>query len=224
MREHRTSLWHKATASGSRVFEGEGVQLSLPERHIYEDTKFLFLRTIAYPGHAVDEFVKFILHSFVRSPDGKVSGRTLWKGWKEWNGVDPSAETDEVAGIRRSEIIEHFRNTFNAGELVRARLDGKVQWLWRGYELTEAGGGPVGPDGTPSLQSTVEEQSEDDDGPDIEGARAVATYFSTTRTGEWRYRFRGERFSGDLYIEPEDGSPPPQRYELIAIPARGDDM
>ena len=157
MKEIRTPLWHRRAAGGSQIFEneGEGALMRLPARHIYDDTRLAFVRVTVYPGDDVDEFVTFLLRCVVRSPDGKVSGRTLWTGW---NGVDPSVESNKVAGITRSKIIEHFKDTFNVGKLVRRRLYREVRWLWQEYELSETVGGPSVPDRTPSIQSAVEER------------------------------------------------------------------
>jgi len=221
MKEHRAPLWYTRTANSSRIFEGEGVQLSLSEEHIYDDTRFVFVRTLAYPGHAVEEVLNFLLLSVVRDPDEKVSGRTLWKGWLKWNGLDPKDKATEVAGIARSEILEHFRNTFNAGEMVRGRLNGDVQWIWRGFDLIDTGGRT---DGTPSIQPTVEERSEDDDGPDIESARAVATLSRRTRADTWEYDVSGGGIvNGKIYTKDEDGYSPPERYEMILTPIGGDE-
>ena len=49
--------------------------------------------------------------------------------------MESAAETKEIAGVNRADIIEHFRDAFDAGEQVRRRLDGEVQWVWLGYEL-----------------------------------------------------------------------------------------
>lgn len=221
MREMRAPLWHKHYDDGGLIFENEqeGVLMRLPTQHVYDDTTIVFVRALVYPGKSVEELVQFLLRSVARRPDGKVSGRKLWSGWKKWNGIDPAVETEEIAGIGRSEIVGHFRNTFNAGGQVRRRLDGDVQWVWLGYELAEAGGEPFVPEGTAVSESPVDEQADDD--LDGEGARAVATFNRVSRAGTWEYEVSGGGIvNGKIYTEAREGSAPPQRLELTVKPVR----
>ena len=44
-------------------------------------------------------------------------------------------ESGEIAGLNWHDVPELFRTAFNAGEMVRKRLDGEAQRVWLGFEL-----------------------------------------------------------------------------------------
>ena len=73
----------------------------------------------------------FLFESVVHSPNGRVSGRKLWDALGGRQSVESAAETKEIAGVNRADIIEHFRDAFDAGEQVRRRSTGKCS----GYGL-----------------------------------------------------------------------------------------
>ena len=137
MEEIRAPLWWVRPAGGTQVFENKQrrILLRLPEERINEDTRFVIIRAIIYPDESVQAFMGFLFESVVHSPNGRVSGRKLWDAWAARHSVESAAETKEIAGVNRADIIEHFRDAFDAGEQVRRRLDGEVQWVWLGYEL-----------------------------------------------------------------------------------------
>ena len=217
-------VWWARSAGGAQVFENEqkGLRYRLPGVRIDEDTRFLIVRAIRYPDDSVEEFIQFLYESVVQSPDGRVSARKLWHAWAARHSVDSAAETEDIAGVNRADIIEHFRDAFDVGEQVRRRLDGEVQWVWLGYELNETGGVRAALAETlPAQLKAVERASETDD-PDIEGVPLKVELFGRTKTGKWRYRIRGDGVSGDLYTEADDESPPPRLLELIIKP-KGED-
>ena len=137
MEEIRAPLWWVRPGEGTQFFENmqRGILLRLSEERINEDTRFVIIRAIIYPDESVQAFMGFLFESVVHSPNGRVSGRKLWDAWAARHSVESAAETKEIAGVNRADIIEHFRDAFDAGEQVRRRLDGKVQWVWLGYEL-----------------------------------------------------------------------------------------
>ena len=147
MEEIRAPLWWVRPASGTQVFENKQKKFlyRLPDGLISEDTRFLIVRAIVYPDDSVEAFIRFLYESVVHSPNGRVSGRKLWNAWAARHSVESATETNQIAGVNRADIIEHFRDAFNAGEQVRRRLDGKVQWVWLGYELNETGGARADP-------------------------------------------------------------------------------
>ena len=132
MEEIRAPLWWVRPGEGTQFFENmqRGILLRLSEERINEDTRFVIIRAIIYPDESVQAFMGFLFESVVHSPNGRVSGRKLWDAWAARHSVESAAETKEIAGV-----IEHFRDAFDAGEQVRRRLDGVVQWVWLGYEL-----------------------------------------------------------------------------------------
>ena len=137
MEEIRAPLWWVRPANGTQVFENKQrrILLRLPEERINEDTRFVIVRAIIFPDESVQAFMHFLFESVVRSPDRRVSGRKLWNAWAARHSVESADEAKEIAGVNRADIIEHFRDAFNAGEQVRRRLDWEVQWVWLGYEL-----------------------------------------------------------------------------------------
>ncbi len=73
----------------------------------------------------------------VDDDEAKVTLGQIWAAWAETHGADPGEK--EIAGIRRSDVSDLFRDRFNAGELTRARVDGRVQLCWRGYRIVKSG-------------------------------------------------------------------------------------
>ena len=224
MKEIRAPLWWMRQAGGTQVFENKQREIlyRLPASQINENTRFLIARAIVYPDDSVEAFISFLFESVVHSLNGRVSGRKLWSAWAARHSVDPAAGTEEIAGVNRADIIEHFRDAFDVGEQVRRRLDGEVQWVWLGYELNETGGVRAALAETPSAQLKAVERASETDDPDIEGVPLEAELFGRTKAQTWRYRIRGDGVSGDLYTEADDESPPPRLLELIMRPKDDD--
>ena len=212
MEEIRAPVWWASSAGGAQVFENKqkGILYRLPAVRIDEDTRFLIVRAIRYPDDSVEEFIQFLYESVVQSPDGRVSARKLWHAWAARHSVDSAAETEDIAGVNRADIIELFRDAFGVGEQVRRRLDGEVQWVWLGYELGDAG----------VPRTDLAEPLAEEDTVDVGVRHLEAELFGKTKAGTWRYRIRGDGVSGDLYTQ-DDDSPPPQHLELIARPKGG---
>ena len=112
-----------------------------PKGRLPEDTAFLSVTLVVDPSGGAQAFIEFLRKFVRREPDGRVSRSKIWGGWADKNGVDASSR--EIAGVHWHDVPELFRTAFNAGEMVRKRLDGEAQRVWSGFELvSEDDGAP----------------------------------------------------------------------------------
>ena len=140
----RVPMWltpSRGTSSSDFYYENpstqEGILVRAPKGRLPEGSAFLSVTLVVDPSGGAQAFIEF-LRSFVRrEPNGRVSRTKIWGGWADRTGVDASSR--EIAGVHWSDVPELFRTAFNAGELVRKRLDGKSHRVWFGYELVSDG-------------------------------------------------------------------------------------
>ena len=111
----------------------EDMMLRAPVGVLPEGTKFLSVILVVDPSGAAQDFVEFLLDSIRRAPDGRVSRSKIWAAWAQRQDGDPSSR--EIAGVDWADVPGLFRTAFNAGEMVRKRLDGEAQRVWSGFEL-----------------------------------------------------------------------------------------
>ena len=125
----------------NRYNQQEDMLVRAPVGGLPEGTKFLSVILVVDPSGAAQDFVEFLLDSIRRSPDGRVSRTKIWTAWADKHGVDSSSR--EITGLNWADVPELFRTAFNAGEMVRKRLDGEAQRVWLGFELvSEDDGSP----------------------------------------------------------------------------------
>ncbi|MCY4652124.1 MAG: hypothetical protein OXC95_03055 [Dehalococcoidia bacterium] len=115
----------------SLYLEKESVPSGLPD--------YIAVRVILDDSGAMGRFAQFLEERVknVDDDEAKITIGQIWDAWAGTHGADPS-ETD-IAGIRRSDVGEFFRDRFNEGDLTRGRVDGRVQLCWRGYRIVDAG-------------------------------------------------------------------------------------
>ena len=125
----------------NRYNQQEDMMVRAPVGGLPEGTKFLSVILVVDPSGAAQDFVEFLLHFIRRAPDGRVSRSKVWAAWAQRHDGDSSSR--EIAGLNWHDVPELFRTAFNAGEMVRKRLDGEAQRVWSGFELvSEDDGSP----------------------------------------------------------------------------------
>ena len=117
----------------NRYNQQEDMMVRAPVGGLPEGTKFLSVILVVDPSGAAQDFVEFLLDSIRRAPDGRVSRSKVWAAWAQRHDGDSSSR--EIAGVSWHDVPELFRTAFNAGEMVRKRLDGEAQRVWSGFEL-----------------------------------------------------------------------------------------
>ena len=200
--EIRSPLWRVRENLRMAFFENEttGILLRIPKHLLRGDTTYLPLRTVAYPTREVENFIRFLRESIVEDPAGKLSAAVIWNRWAERQGIDPAVGIEEIAGIRFDEVKEHFRDCFNAGDLERRQLDGRVQRVWVGYRM-------AADDEERAATTTVSSQpaSEATEDTAVEDALTIRATFDGTTKRNLRYQLEGDGVRGSIYIDREDG-------------------
>lgn len=124
-------------------FEGPlegGVMVRVPKGRLPEGTTFLCVTLVVDPSGGAQEFIEFAQDAVRRAPAGRVSRPKLWSAWAVRHDADPSSR--EIARVHWKDVPELFRIAFDAGDLVRKRLDGDSSRVWYGYELVPDDDGP----------------------------------------------------------------------------------
>ena len=100
---------------------------------------YVAVRLILDDSGAMGRFARFLEERVeeVDDDEAKITIGQIWAAWAETHGV--GADEKEIAGIGRSDVGDLFRDRFNAGELTRGRVDGRVQLCWRGYRIVDGG-------------------------------------------------------------------------------------
>ena len=104
-------------------------------RDVGEEAVLVTVNTKIYRDRGVVEFVSFLRKAVVTDPNGKVSPKSVWNAWAGRSADIAVDHSEEIGGIRFSDVQDIFSAVFDAGERVRGRLDGGVQRVWRGYRL-----------------------------------------------------------------------------------------
>ena len=91
--------------------EQESVSSGLPD--------YIAVRVIVDESGAMGRFARFLDERVeeVGDDEAKITIGQIWDEWLRMHGADPSE--NEVAGIRRSDVGELFRDRFNEGDLTR---------------------------------------------------------------------------------------------------------
>ena len=100
---------------------------------------YVAVRVIVDESGAMGQFAQF-LEERVEKVDDDEAKITIGQIWDAWAGTHGAGTGEsEIAGVRRSDVGEFFRDRFNADDLTRGRVDGRVQLCWRGYRIADAG-------------------------------------------------------------------------------------
>ena len=113
----------------------EGDLLRLARDEVSEEAELVTVSAKVYRDRRVVDFVGFLRKTVVTDPDGKVSPKSVWNAWTGLPADTAVDRSEEIGGIRFSDVQDIFSAVFDAGERVRGRLDGEVQRVWRGYRL-----------------------------------------------------------------------------------------
>ena len=113
----------------------EGDLLRLARDEVGEEAELVTVSAKVYRDRRVVDFVGFLRKTVATDPDGKVSPKSVWNGWTGRPADTAVDRSEEIGGIRFSDVQDIFSAVFDAGERVRGRLDGEVQRVWRGYRL-----------------------------------------------------------------------------------------
>ena len=99
---------------------------------------YVAVRIVLDDSGAMGRFAQFLEERVTQVVDdeAKITIGHIWDAWTQTHNAD--AGQNEIEGISRSDVGELFRDRFNAGELSRGRVDGRVQLCWRGYRIAEA--------------------------------------------------------------------------------------
>ena len=110
--------------------EKESVPSGLPD--------YVVVRVILDDTGAMGRFAQFLEERVeeVDDDEAKMTIGHIWDAWAGKHGAD--AGESEIEGIRRLDVGDLFRDRFNADDLTRGRVDGRVQLCWRGYRIADA--------------------------------------------------------------------------------------
>lgn len=100
---------------------------------------YVAVRVIVDESGAMGRFAQFLEDRVegVDDEDAKITIGQIWSAWAQTHGV--GADEREIAGIKRSDVGELFKDRFGAGDLTRGKIDGKSRWCWRNYRIVEGG-------------------------------------------------------------------------------------
>ena len=113
----------------------EGALLRLTRDEVGDEAELVTVSAKVYRDRGVVDFVGFLRKAIVTDPDAKVSPKSVWNAWTGRPADTAVDRSEEIGGIRFSDVQDIFSAVFDAGERVRGRLDGEVQRVWRGYRL-----------------------------------------------------------------------------------------
>ena len=117
-----------------------GVMVRVPKGRLPEGTTFLSVTLVVDPSGGAQDFIEFVRDAVRPASDGRVSRPKLWSAWADRHDTDPASR--EIAGVHWKDVPELFRIAFDAGDLVRKRLNGESSRVWYGYELVPDDDGP----------------------------------------------------------------------------------
>ena len=117
----------------------EGLMIRVPRGRLPEGARLVCVTLVVDPSGGVQDFIEFLREAVRQKSAGRVSRAKLWAAWAHRHDADPCSR--EVAGGHWKDVPELFRTAFDAGDLMRKRLDGHVSRVWAGYELVSDGDG-----------------------------------------------------------------------------------
>ena len=82
-----------------------------------------------------DAFDAFLGETVVRIEGGVLTTTDIRKPWAARNGAD--FEDKIIAGIHKNTIARRFRKRFGAPAGKRGRVNGKIEYYWEGYAISE---------------------------------------------------------------------------------------
>ena len=218
MRRFRIPLWKKRSNVHHTFFHEDtgredGFMVRIPTDRVPVGVTYLPLRTELDPSGVAERFVAFLLESVVERPGGRVSVGAIWSAWADRNGVDSVTPGSEIAGVQYRDVGEHFRDAFDAGPLGRGRLDGVVQRVWHGFELSGASDPSTRHDSPDGIESAVDPRGPGD-------PYTVRGHFDKETSISYRYELKGEGVRGRIYLDKglvgESGRPP--HLDLLVRP------
>ena len=155
MRIIRTAL--KLGRETSATYVLERLDGKFPVRTLYLEKKsvpsglpdYVAVRLVVDESGAMGRFAQFLKERVeevdddevdddeVDDDEARITIGQIWAAWAENHGAD--ADETEIEGIRLSNVGDLFRDRFNAGNLTRGRVDGRMHLCWRGYHTADAG-------------------------------------------------------------------------------------
>ena len=140
----RTPMKWERNTDATHVLEPLGAGFAV--RTIYLEKKdfpsgvpdYVAVRIIVDESGAMGRFARFLEDRVERGDkDSKITVAQIWAAWAGMHGA--AIDEKEIEGVRRADVSDLFRDRYGAGDLTRAKIDGKTRWCWRGYRIVDSG-------------------------------------------------------------------------------------
>lgn len=210
MNRFRMPLWKTRSNPHNTFFHQdidreEGFMVRIPTDRVPAGVCYVPLQTELDPSGAAGRFVSFLLKSVVKRHGGRVSVKAIWSVWADENGVNADTAGSEIAGVEYGDVADHFRDAFDAGPMGRGRLDGVVQRVWHGFDLTGASSPTTSVEQSGGSDTAVDPGRPDD-------PYTVSGDFDKETSISYRYELKGEGMRGRIYLDKrlvgDSGRPP----------------